>query len=196
MKHFRKFRIRLNGWIKLRLEIAVAVKIRYRLCHRREKVPKCCQKEEKRTVGQLFFFAWNRPYLFKRSNFSLRLQLWNSSEFLRKRYFDLGSELPRLRFEGPNKVSWIPGQLLFCLEPFAAFLHISPGLKLGNRISRIVIEKVLLKSAGLWLLFSLFEWVSSKTRVIFLITSWMVVLVCYPIPVATRKFLTTVVSLL
>ena len=80
-------------------------------------------KEDSRTVGQLLLCS-KPSFLFERSELSLGLELWISLEFLRKRYFDLGSEESRLQFDGQKKVSWIAGQLLLCSKPFVVFFKL------------------------------------------------------------------------
>ena len=56
-------------------------------------------------------------------------------------------------------------------------------------------EKFLLNKQGLLDSISLFDWASAWTRIVPSITRWVVVLVCNPIPVVARIFLTVNVTL-
>ena len=66
-------------------------------------------------------------------------------EFLRKRYFDLGSEQSRLRLDEPKESELKCRAVAALLKAVCCFLQLSSGLKLGNRY----FGKRLLNSPGL-----------------------------------------------
>ena len=88
-------------------------------------------------------------------------------------------------------MSWFEGQLLLCLKPFVVFLQLSPGLNLWYRF---FFREVFVEKSGTVGFNSFSDWASSETRLIHSITCWILVLVCHPIPVAARVFLTINVS--
>ena len=91
----------------------------------------------------------------------------------------------RVSERGQKKVRWIAGPLLLCIKPF--FFNLVRDRSCEIEFLKIVFEKFLFNSPRLLILTKLFDWASSGTWILGLITSWVVVLVYDPISFVVPK---------